>query len=89
MWFPEVVPLDWRDWVDCASCGGDAELYMLKPDVWPVAEGFGWLCVPCVEARLGRRLAPGDFNEAPCNDPTAAGPRLRNRLRRGVPTDLK
>jgi hypothetical protein len=28
------------------------------------------LCVDCIEARLGRRLAPHDFTAAPINDPS-------------------
>lgn len=41
----------------------------------------GFLCVGCVEARLGRRLGPEDFSSAPINDPSLAGTeRLRARL---------
>lgn len=87
MWFPEVVPLDWRDWVQCADCGLDSELYMVHDSVWPVAPDFGFLCVPCLEDRIGRRLTSEDFNDAPCNDPVTAGPRLRSRLESPPPAE--
>ena len=85
MLFPEVVPLDLRAWIDCADCGVLGDLYMVHHHVWPVAPDFGSLCVSCLEARIGRRLTRGDFNDAPCNDPAAAGPRLRSRLEADSP----
>lgn len=80
MLFPEVVRLNERDWVDCVDCGGDAELYMVHDHVWPVPFDFGWLCIPCLETRLGRRLAPTDFTDVPANTPSKAAPHLRDRL---------
>ena len=29
--------------------------------------GGSYLCVPCIEGGLGRRLTAGDFSTAPCN----------------------
>lgn len=63
----------------CADCGVEtlpldesrAEWYHVNDDVW-AATGLGpddgCLCVGCIEARLGRRLAPADFSDAPLND---------------------
>jgi hypothetical protein len=47
---------------------------MLHKEVWEAAAGVGFpgprfLCVGCVEARLGRRLTPVDFADVPLNDP--------------------
>jgi hypothetical protein len=51
---------------------------MVRDDVWAAAGGPEWadplstdvaaswfLCVGCLESRLGRRLAPRDFTAAP------------------------
>ncbi len=61
----------------CAGCGLDVyrerqHPYMLIDTVWLEANDGsddGHLCISCVEARLGRRLAPDDFNDAVCNTP--------------------
>jgi hypothetical protein len=52
----------------CSGCGlnvshlGEAS-YMVLDDVWQAAGNpDGYLCVGCLEDRLGRRLGPGDFN---------------------------
>jgi hypothetical protein len=46
----------------CLDCGGHAELYLLRDAVWEESGGGkGRLCVPCCEARLGRRLHMDDF----------------------------
>lgn len=61
------------------------EWYMVENSVWEAAgmpadtsaappagadhkHGF-FLCVACIEKRLGRPLAPDDFTDAPVNDP--------------------
>lgn len=31
----------------------------------------GYLCLGCLEARIGRRLVPSDFSDCPVNDPAA------------------
>jgi len=60
----------------CEDCGIDTqpplaphEYYMVHDEVWSQAgmppEGF--LCIGCLELRLGRRLSPSDFTSAPCN----------------------
>ena len=49
---------------------GKWEHYMVHDDVWATAgmeEGF--LCVGCLEGRLGRELTAADFTPAPINDP--------------------
>lgn len=46
----------------CMSCGEEADYYKLLDPIWNrVADREGDLCLPCVEARLGRPLAPDDF----------------------------
>lgn len=66
------------------------EWYVVWPRVWRKAVpdageidygGGGYLCVGCLEARLGRRLRPGDFADVPANLPSALNtPRLQDRL---------
>ena len=55
----------------CARCGAGTrtEYCSLDDGVWAAAarDGDRFLCLGCVEARLGRRLAPGDFDDAPVN----------------------
>ena len=74
----------------CLDCGGSTvgELYMLHDQLWAetgLGPDDGFLCIGCVEKRLGRRLKPDDFTGAPCN--TGTGPwgdlrseRLRSRV---------
>lgn len=61
----------------CVDCGVDTtpcthrrgcrhtgkwEYYMLRDDVWAAAVmDRGFLCVGCLEHRIGRRLRPSDF----------------------------
>jgi hypothetical protein len=63
----------------CGSeCGGWEFRYMLRRAAWAEAAGDlrgpdALLCVGCVERRLGRRLAPDDFDPAlPINTPRYA-----------------
>ncbi|MCX4576554.1 hypothetical protein OHB41_25945 [Streptomyces sp. NBC_01571] len=56
---------------DCADCGTDStdERYMVTDQTWE-ASGmcpFGFLCVGCIEQRLGRRLTAADFLDLPLN----------------------
>lgn len=65
----------------CFGCGRDThdEQYMVHDEVWQAAgmtEGF--LCVRCIEQRLGRRLRREDFTTALINVPW---PGMSNRLR--------
>lgn len=67
----------------CDGCGVDVgeldEWYMLRHDVWhAVADGAPFLCVGCVESRLGRRLVRDDFSDVPLN--TLADVRRSRRL---------
>jgi hypothetical protein len=68
----------------CADCGSDTapctgkrgcrhigkwEHYMVKNSVWRRAGlRHGFLCIGCLEGRLGRSLRPSDFTAAPIND---------------------
>jgi hypothetical protein len=59
----DTLPTDW---------GSRAEWYMVHDHVWAAAgmDGMdsGFLCIGCLEARLGRRLTPGDFIAAKLHD---------------------
>lgn len=69
----------------CACCGTDevaiGEYHMLVDDVWGAAatDGERRLCLGCTEARIGRRLGPGDFTDSPLNQWPAASPGDRQR----------
>lgn len=56
---------------DCADCGADSttERYMVHHHVWAAAGmcPFGFLCIGCIEQRLGRRLVAADFLDVPLN----------------------
>lgn len=59
---------------DCADCGVDTsaidEYYMVIDAVWlqtGLTKTCGMLCIGCLETRLGRRLVPADFLDAPIN----------------------
>jgi hypothetical protein len=77
----------------CADCGiptiwrGRSEWYMVHDDLWqaadisPVPDMETFLCVGCIEERLGRQLTAADFTDVPANVPgPGMSPRLRNRL---------
>jgi hypothetical protein len=50
------------------------------------APGGDFLCVGCLEQRLGRELLPADFTAAPINDPSPGDtPRLASRKAGGRP----
>jgi hypothetical protein len=58
-------------WDVCAICGEhQCDLFMVHDEVW--AEVFqddnGWAHVSCFEERLGRKLTPSDYTDAPCNE---------------------
>jgi len=79
-----------RQW--CALCRIDTlaagEFYMVDDEVWDAAVGpdrfirDSYLCIGCIELRLGRRLRPDDFTDVPLND-GGGSPRLRDRMTRG------
>lgn len=65
----------------------DWQRYMVTDEVWAAAgmePAGGWLCIPCLEARLGRPLTGYDFPaDIPLNHPfrrwsTADTPRLQH-----------
>ena len=76
----------------CNDCGEPtlpeyqpSEYYMVREDVWApggLAPHGGYLCIGCLEKRLGRRLRSSDFSDAPVNNPTWGwkSKRLRDRL---------
>jgi hypothetical protein len=54
----------------CADCRTEGwDLYMVRNEVWAEAgmDPLGILCIPCLEARLGRRLHRSDFTYVPIN----------------------
>lgn len=70
----------------CTDCRQKiiGEWYMVRDEVWHssrVPQRY-LLCIGCLEARLGRRLAPRDFTDCPANtsDEFHRTPRLINRL---------
>jgi hypothetical protein len=79
----------------CADCGVNTlavgEWYMVNDKLWEAASRFGkiweesfYLCIGCIELRLGRRLTPDDFTNVPVNDPDKfSSGRLRDRLTAG------
>jgi hypothetical protein len=58
----------------CLDCGIDTgksgEHYMLIDETWKLTGlgKFGMLCVEHVEARIGRKLVPDDFNDSYLNN---------------------
>jgi hypothetical protein len=99
---------EYCDGAPCRDCGvltlppagGPAEYYMVRDDLWAEAgmgRWDGYLCVGCLEVRLGRTLCAADFHdswvEAPgvnALDPPARFAwshrtgRLADRLRREI-----
>jgi hypothetical protein len=81
----------------CDDCGMDVlphdedgrrtadEWYMVHDDVWAAATTDGgqprYLCIGCLETRIGRRLTPADFPEGGLNDSERShSPRLTECL---------
>ena len=72
----------------CAQCGADetaiGQYHMLTDDVWAAVarDGERRLCIGCAEARIGRRLTPADFADAPVNrwPSMSRGERQRSHL---------
>jgi hypothetical protein len=64
---------------------------MVKNEVWDAAVGpdsfidYSYLCIGCLELRLGRRLVPDDFTDAPLNECRGDSPRLHDRKTREAP----
>lgn len=76
----------------CADCGVSTfdigEYYMVQDDIWKhVWKGRRrrpFLCIGCLEARLGRMLVASDFMDARVNDLADLGisTRMRDRMLR-------
>lgn len=64
---------------------GAWEWYMVTDKVWAEAGmTTGFLCIGCLEIRLGRQLEPADFKPLPINQPAYfMSSRLIGRLARG------
>ena len=62
-----------RKVLPCLDCHIDTwgEYFIVHHDLWHQAVGhrWGYLCVLCLEHRLGRLLTPDDFLPCPANDP--------------------
>lgn len=80
----------------CNDCRGDFEGFMVFDFVWSQAcaavpgmeDERGYLCILCLERRLGRQLNCTDFNDAPMNfEPyRRRSPLLRSRLAAAPPS---
>jgi len=74
--------------IPCADCEVDVfeidERFMVNDQVWAAAglePDSGWMCVECLEARLGRELVADDFADLPMNAPDYPhSPRLADRI---------
>lgn len=51
----------------CRCKRPDPEFYMLRRDLWlqAVPDGAGYLCLSCLENRLGRPMVAADFVDQP------------------------
>jgi hypothetical protein len=74
----------------CFDCKTDTseigEYYMLHDEIWQAAitatkplKRIRFLCVGCIEERLGRELNPADFTDAPINRQSWNSTRLKAR----------
>lgn len=73
----------------CFDCSVDTlalhEYYMVHAELWESVvqdDEVAFLCVGCLEVRIGRRLVPTDFTEVPINYLTNKSDRLMERLGR-------
>lgn len=82
----ETLPVDERR----------AEFYMVTKELWTqFGAETGYLCIGCLEQRLGRELNAADFTDCEINDVNVADtdryawsyrtPRLTSRLKNAVP----
>lgn len=54
--------------VETSGLGNLNELYMLRNEIWKLTGvGEGYLCIGCLETRLGRELTGADFFGCPLN----------------------
>jgi len=81
---PTVLMVRWLGGFG-GSGGSDREWFMLKDSVWNLAQRHRprrFLCVGCLERRLGRRLTAADFRRsAKVNFVSYKSPRLLRRMR--------
>lgn len=85
------------DLTPCHDCGQGtlfSEYYMVEDWVWEQAKPPQWsyhcdspsffLCIGCLEKRIGRQLTLADFTTAPVNELTSGtkSARLKSRLQR-------
>ena len=87
---PEAVTLTRKLYLPlpCATCGTDVidERFMVRDHVWETEAGLakdaGWLCVECLEDRLGRTLTAADFEDCLLNTDSRypRSHRLKERL---------
>jgi len=86
--FPDSIELGYQDFsrgprcIDCdVNTAAIGEDYMVTDEVWrkanPISHGF--LCVRCLERRLGRELEPGDFIDVPVSRTQWRSELLRRR----------
>jgi hypothetical protein len=56
----------------CADCGRRMNKHhdsWINDDLWSkYGNNGGYLCLVCIERRIGRPLARADFPDAPCNE---------------------
>lgn len=74
--------MDMTPYMKCTDCDFDTktEYFMLEHDLWSKVNNGrrqGFLCIGCVEVRLGRELNAFDFLDAPVNQPEVVHPRNR------------
>ena len=61
---------------------------MVRDDMWKSFEldepdEYGWfLCIGCIERRIGRRLIAADFTDCPVNTTNVCGPKSKRLLDR-------
>jgi hypothetical protein len=83
---PEFLCRDCK--VNTVPLEGDREYYEVTDGIWHAAGGYGfgqsdngvggfYLCIGCLEKRLGRPLVRSDFKDYPANSPS---PWLSDRL---------
>jgi hypothetical protein len=66
----EVCGIDTAPYCNCCDLPtGPWEYYMVHNSLWQAAGmTTGFLCIGCLEYRIGRKLWWGDFTTAPVND---------------------
>lgn len=56
--------------IECKNCGNPSAALMLHDDLWLsiVNDRKDFLCLVCIEEKLGRAIKANDLNNAPIND---------------------